>query len=365
MGISLDTYLVQTKAQRAKYIKGFVAKQKHLKYPGYTEMVKRHRKGTVAEIETKWYMDPIDAGPGSIQGYGPFGRITNKRVDGVIELSVKVTTFVSHTNCIRDTFIEENFNKASSEGHIYNLKDSDEDKALKAFVEAMDRAVLDAPSNPGGTEGLTALNGALYYGALSQDANGVFVPQPTAARNGIYATMGDGSRTSVVLGADRSNIANECLRTPVATRGASKIDADDCERIARLMALVNYQYIEGLKGRTGAMPSHSIFMSWDDEQDYREMINQLAGDRFDDYFNIGNGQKIDRRMIHGSQNMPRQSIRPIIIVNHNELHLHTALWAQPRPWQRDENVVTNNQYYIAQMIAEDPSLAVAVMHGGW
>lgn len=365
MPFSLDQYLVQSKAQRASYVKGFIAKQKHLKYPGYAEMVKRHRKGTVAEIEKKWYMDPLDAGPGSIQGYGPFGRITNKRVDGVIELSVKVTTFVSHTNCIRDVFIEDNFNKASSDGHIYKLKDSDEDKALKAFVAAMDLAVLDAPSNPGGTEGLTALNGALYWGALSQDSSGNFVPQPTAARNGIYATMGDGTVTSTVLGVNRALIANECLRTPVATRGANKIDADDCERIARLMALVNYIYIDGLKGRTGSMPSHSIFMSWDDEQDYREMINQLTGNRTDDWFNIGNGQRIDRRMIHGSQNMPRASIRPIIIVNHSELQLHTALWAQPRPWQRDENVVTNNQYYIAQMIAEDPSMAVAVLHGSW
>jgi len=366
MPLDLVTWLkTNTKAQRTSHVEGFRSKQKHLSYPAWDSMVLRRKKGTAAEIEKSWHLDPIDAGPDSVQAYGAFGRITNRRVEGVIELAIKLTMFVSHTNCIHDEFVQENFNKRGSDGHQYSLKDSDEDKALKAFVQLFDRALLDAPTNPGGTEGLGAILGALYWGALSQDSSGNYVPQPTPARNGIYATLGDNTVTSTILGQNRALIANECLRSVVGTRSPGKINADDCEALARILALQNYSFIAGLKGRVGSMPSHEIFLSWDDEQDYRAMLNQLSGDRGDDYFKLSNGQRMDGRVIRGSQNMPRASIRPILVVNHNELKLRTAVWGQSRPHRLNENVVTNNQYYIAQVQAEDPSTAVAVMHGSW
>lgn len=358
-----DTY-----AQRSKFIEGFITKQKHLNYPAYRNFVGRGKKATTTEIETEWLIHAYSAGAGSIQGYPAYGRIEHRRVTPqMIKLAIKSTTFVSHTNCIRDTLHEKLYNRKGSAGHIFRLKDADEEAAIKTFWEEMDRACLDVPSTPGGTEGLTSLNGSLYWGALSMDSSGNAIAKPVPARDGIYQRMGDGTITSLVAGADRALLPNAPIRPVVCTRNPGRIDGEDCERLGTCFALTNYRYIDGLKGRTGAPPTHTAYVNFQDGQDFRNLLNQMSGDRTDDYYNTGTVNRIDRRAIMDSQNLPRQDIRLIQVVNHNALQLWTdsECWGLDMPWEETPTVVTNDRYYNGQMRADDPGEAVACMHDIW
>lgn len=370
-GINFEQYVKDSAAQRKNYMKGFVESQEHLNYPAYLNTVVRNKGSEVGEIEQEWQIAVEDAGESSIQGYNPFGTITNRRVDTMVQLTVKPTTFVSHTNCIRDIYADKTFNAPGSGGFRYKLKDADESAAIKAYVKAIDKAVLNAPTDPTAKTGLSSLYGALGWAGLSQTSGGTFVSQSTMAKNGIYATLGDGTVVATVAGADRSVLRNKPLRTPVATRGSVRLAAEDLEQISLGLVLINYRYMQGLRGTvpnsSSTTPNFGVYMSLEDEQNYRNLINQLGGDRNNDYYVIGQGMSVDRRVVYGSQNMPRTSIRPIIGINHNQFKLWTVngSWGEDRPNMLNENVVTNNRYYTGQIRCETPGESVFCIHGSW
>jgi len=362
--------LSDTLAMRETIEKDFYSSQRVLGYPAYDNFVKMGKEMSTRDFQRKWTIRVLDAGAGSVQSYTAFGETTFNRVDVMSQMSVTPTFWQSHTNCMYDSFVMDGFNDRSSDGFVYSLKEGDEDAAFEAHVSELDKAMLNVPYSVG-ADGLQGLLGVPYWAARSQTSGGVFTEQLEPSRAGIYTTLGDGTVTGTVANLNRALARNERARTVVATHD-HRMSATLIETSARMLVRMNYRYLSEFNGKQGANDSTGnkfrIYMTLDWANAYRDLVNQLSGDRRGDYYMV-NGVQIDSRTIVGTENMPTAiaALNPLFFVNHANCKFNPVegKWAVTEIFRPKPSVYVMPKKYAGQMRCTTPTDGVGVIHGNW
>lgn len=359
VNLGLDPRVISevVNAARTKFKQGFKETQRIRSYK-LQKMVFSSSETDTPEHAYEWTVR-IKSAQGSTQMIDPYEQPSFNRDTYDTSLKATPCTVMTNLNLWVDNIVEL-INKGAFEKlwSAYNMRAS---ACAEETAEMWESKLLNPPQTDGGKDGIL---GMLYQFRRSMTSGGVFTPQTTPARNGVYYRDGNGTVTSTMYGKDSSLAQFARLRTLVATHGGV-MDELFLTTMRDCVLDAGFEYLDELKGDKTNM---DLVILWDDafERGYDDLCKALGSPRKRDFFEVGD------TTLKGVPTVAVPSfnghfLRPVIGWNRNELKFRKerGAWEQPAEWQATVLSYVFPEWSRGQMWAENPSTAGFLVHGSF